>query len=139
MKSCLFLLFLTFAAVAATPAMAAQDCCRPAAAHGESDVAFISGGVGEDELAALAAVAAKYSLKLVFAEKGSGAFLADVHVSIEDEKGRRVIDAPSEGPWFLADLKPGTYRLSASALGVQKKQSIAIRPGRQTRIVLHWP
>lgn len=142
MKSTLFLLFLAFASVAAMPLVAAQDCCRPMepmAAHGESGVAFVSGGVGEDELNALAAVAAKYSLKLVFAEKEGGAFLSDVQVSIEDAKGRRLIDATSEGPWFLADLKPGRYRLTASALGAEKKQPIAIRPGRQTRLVLHFP
>lgn len=98
---------------------------------------YISGGVGDEELEALAGVVRQYSLKLVFAEGGS--FLSDVAVLIEDARGQPVIEAVSDGPWFLARLKPGRYRLKAAALGVEKSRPFSIQPGRQTQLVVRWP
>lgn len=139
MKSWIYICLVAASVAIATPTTALADCCLPEHVQNQNGVAFISGGVGDEEVDALSAMSSNYSLKLVFAEKASGSFVADVHVLIEDAKGTQLIDMASAGPWFLAALKPGRYRLKLGGMGVEKKYSITIQRGRQTQMVIHWP
>ena len=79
-----------------------------------------------------------YSLKLVFAQR-AGPYLAGIDVTIFDESGKKVVDARSEGPWFLADLPPGTYRVVAQREGGPKAAAtVTITAGRQQRAFITW-
>lgn len=129
-------LALPVAALCAVLSLPAGAQPAPLAAPGTT-VNYISGGVGDEELEALAGMVRQYSLKLVFAEGAS--FLSDVAVLIEDARGQPVVEAVADGPWFLARLKPGRYRLKAVALGVEKSRGFSIQAGRQTELVLRWP
>ena len=81
---------------------------------------------------------ADYSLKLVFALR-SGPYVAGVDVTILDESGAKVVAAHSEGPWFLADLPPGTYRVVARRKdGRAAAATATITAGRQKRVFLTW-
>jgi hypothetical protein len=75
--------------------------------------AFVSGGVTVGELRDLEGRKKDYRLWILTAAKGSGAHLAGVHVKITDAKGQVVIDTEMDGPWLLADLKPGRYSVEA--------------------------
>lgn len=77
----------------------------------KSGVAYVSGGVGEEELAELKKQEPDYDLKLYFTA-GKGEFLASVPVTIEDAKGGRVLETITQGPILLAKLKPGKYKVS---------------------------
>lgn len=103
------------------------------------DVPYVSGGFGLGSRQELDAASADYSLKLVFAEKGTGAYLSDVRVAIVDRKGAPVLEAISEGPWFLAKLKPGRYRVTVESGGASQVRHVNIpRKGRAERY-FYWP
>ena len=103
----------------------------------QGDITYVSGGFGMDERQALNDAARDYNLKLVFAEKGSGAYVADVKLAIADAKGRTILEAVSEGPWFLVKLMPGRYKVTAEALGQSLTQQVRVGSRLTTRH-LYW-
>src|SRR5688572_10076755 len=79
-------------------------------------VSFVSGGVGENSVAALRARESEFNLKLVFTLT-EGEYLADVGVKISDTAGKTVIEHVTDGPIFMARLPPGTYTVAATYSG----------------------
>lgn len=104
----------------------------------ETGIEYISGGIGDDEESAETFSA--FNLKLVFATQGSGEFLADVKVSIEDGKGNNVLKAISPGPHFYAKLPTGSYRITAEFTEKPLKKIVVIKNknGRQV-LYFYWP
>jgi hypothetical protein len=78
---------------------------------------WLMGGVGQDAVAALRLARGGYSLSVQTAARRTGAFLADVHLRIEDAQGQPVFDQDLSGPWLLVKLQPGPYTLQASRAG----------------------
>ena len=86
-----------------------------AIAAGEATVPYRSGGASVEEFAELNRPTSDYNMKLVLAAKGSGAYLADVDVTVRSLPSREVVlETRTEGPLLLAALPPGRYQLSAS-------------------------
>ncbi len=84
-------------------------------------------------------VQGNYNLRLIFAQAKTGAYLADVSVSV-DKPGSGLMFGPFEdaGPWFFLRLDPGSYRISATYQGV--KQTKTVRIGRSvSERVFYWP
>jgi hypothetical protein len=100
-------------------------------------VTYVSGGVATDSINRLTDMAKDFNLKLVFAMK-SGEYLSDVKVSITDATGRTVLDAVSEGPWFLARLPQGNYRVTASSSGNAIAQRVMVDGGRLSTVDFRW-
>ena len=125
-------LYFTLFVQAAGPAAAAQETA--------GNVSFISGGVGEDEAAAMKSAAAGYPLELQFVQKATprDEFLADVKVRITDRARNVLLDAVASGPFLLAKLPAGTYQIEADHVGVVKRQTVDIRPGKHQRSVFVW-
>jgi hypothetical protein len=74
-----------------------------------------SGGVSVEDVAELRQQASAYSLALVLAARGSGAYLADVDVTVRSLPTRSVVlEHRTQGPLLLAALPPGRYELTAS-------------------------
>lgn len=101
-------------------------------------IRYVSGGVGEGERAELNALSSRFNLRLLFAMQGSGSYVADVRVKVRDDRGEWALVAESKGPWFLAELPPGTYSVEAEALGQSQRQTARIGGGRQTRLNFYW-
>ena len=85
--------------------------------------AYLSGGVGVDEVQAMRSQANNYNLKLVFAVAGSGEYLADVKVSVADASGNNVIHAVSNGPLF----------------GKTQSRTVTLRAGQRADLNFFWP
>lgn len=83
----------------------------------------VSGGVGEASRIAIEEVQSQYNTKFVFTGE-RGIYLADVKVSIRDKDGLEVVNGVSDGPFMLAELKPGKYTVEAEASGFNKKRTI---------------
>ena len=81
-------------------------------------VPYLTGGVGQDERVCLKPVEKDYNLKLVFAVK-SGQYLASPMITVQDKNGKDVLHMRSDGPWFLAKLPAGEYKVIASRDGHQ--------------------
>lgn len=94
--------------------LAALALASPAVLAGTT-VPVVSGGATVEDFAQLNREARDYSLKLVLASKGSGAYLADVDVTVRSLATREVVvETRTEGPLMLAALAPGRYEISAT-------------------------
>ena len=101
-----------------------------------SPAAVRSGGVGEEERQALERDA-RYNLKVIAARR-DGAYLADVDVTIVDQRGAQVLVMHMEGPWLLAELPPGQYRVVGDYRGTMQKRDVTVGRGARSEVVLQW-
>jgi hypothetical protein len=79
-------------------------------------------------------------LEMLFAQKArpNDEFLADVKVSVRDRSAKPVLETTSEGPFLLAKLPAGKYKIDVEYRGERKRQSVEIRPGTHQRAVFVW-
>lgn len=106
-------------ALALLVSVAMAAVAQPAIDRGQTSRGepWLMGGVGQDEVAALRLARSGYSLSVQTAARRTGAFLADVHLRIEDAQGGALFDQDLSGPWLLVKLRPGPYTLQASRRG----------------------
>lgn len=105
---------------------------RPEPQTAPSGITFISGGIGDWGQSDIKQLESTNNLKLMTAATG-GAYLADVTVSITSSKGEEVLNTVTEGPFLLANLKPGTYMVKASYEGQTQTQKITVGKGLKTQ------
>lgn len=122
--------------LAQAPLSWAQD--RDLLPRTQNGISYLSGGVGSDQQDAMAGLAQQgYNLKLVFAEQGTGAYLADVRVTVADARGRPLLDAVADGPAFFAKLPQGQYTITADYRGARQTRTVHV--GRNAAVALYWP
>lgn len=92
----------------------------------------VTGGVSEEERDALLQQAGSYNLWLVFAEQGTGNYLANVQVALSDARGEPLLDVVTDGPWLFAQLPPGRYTVRT---GMGHDQAVTVGNGRTMAIV----
>ena len=98
------------------PIVPAEDASARSAApddipvNHDHGIAYITGGVGQDEAAAFRAVASSYNMRATFTS-GSGEYLSGVVVQVARSDGTVVFNATSDGPYLFARLPQGHYRL----------------------------
>ncbi|HEX9843146.1 MAG TPA: hypothetical protein VGC20_10370 [bacterium] len=79
-----------------------------------------------------------YPLKFVFA-MASGAYLADIAVTIKDLDGKEVLRTQSSGPWLYLDLPAGQYVVVAKRMTGEKVSALFTVGGEGQRVVrLTW-
>ena len=100
-------------------------------------ISYVSGGVGADSLDRINALSRDFNLKLVFAMK-SGDYVSDVKVAISSAAGKTLLDATSDGPWFLTKLPPGNYQIVATFSGRAEKRAITVGTEKLTTIDFRW-
>jgi hypothetical protein len=125
--------------IAAVFAMALYSSCAladnlPEVQHA-GDIAYISGGIGDEERAALRAVQKDYNLHVLSAGV-KGGYVGDAHMVISDSHGQEVIHA-IVGPLFYAKLPPGHYVVTEERHEKSKKQSIVIAD-KTVSITFRW-
>ena len=100
-------------------------------------VPYLTGGVGFEERDAMRERADDYNLWIWLAQTGSGYFLADVKVSIDDARGRPVLDTVTNGPWLLARVPPGHYTIRTN----QNEAATTVNVGAtgRTETILRFP
>lgn len=109
-----------------------------AGAAGEAEgVPHLSGGVGDEELAALRARKAEFNVQLLFAEKGSGSYVAGVKLDIRNAGGA-VLALDSAGPFVLAKLVPGRYWITAESGGKVQSRQFDVRKGQSRSANFYW-
>lgn len=117
--------------------------CAPAFAESElprqtsGDTPFVTGGIGDEELAQINAARPDFNVRVLMAEK-SGAYVSDVRLTIVDGKGNRVLDVVNAGPYLLAKLPKGNYRVNASYDGRSQDKPLAVRDGAPAMVSLYW-
>jgi hypothetical protein len=123
------LLFGREALVVAAAVLLALSAAQAQVRDNKGPVATLHGGVGAHAREAMERERDQFNLRLQFALRGSGAYLADVRVRIADAKGKTVVDTTSSGPWFFAQLPQGRYEVTASSNGQSQTQALDITKG----------
>lgn len=106
---------------------------------GEGDVPYLAGGVGDEEMAVMQARKAEFNLRLLFAEKGSGSYVAGVKLRLDDKSGKAVLALEATGPVVLVKLPAGSYRASAEANGQALVKAFTVQSGRRTELNFYLP
>jgi hypothetical protein len=101
-------------------------------------IAYVTGGVGQDEAAALRGLASGYNMRATFTTR-SGEYLSGVAVQVSRSDGTVVFAATSEGPYLFARLPPGHYRLVATFNGVEHTRELRVPARGGIRFTLVWP
>lgn len=121
---------------------AAETTGIAAKSHTENGITYMCGGVGKDEASYMKDAAAKdYDLMMTFAEN-SGAYVANVNVSIKDARGRTVLNTKCDAPILLVDLPSGgNYRIHADAAGraFDRTASVKNTKGHAQQVRFVWP
>lgn len=103
----------------------------------EAGISHVSGGVGEDEVQAIKSMAGNFNLKLLMTSK-EGNYLSGVNVAIADQRGNKLLETVAEGPYLLAKLPPGNYRVTAAAQGQTRQQQVAVGGSGQREVRFQW-
>lgn len=103
----------------------------------KASVNFVTGGVGEDERAAIEAAKADYNVHITSA-RNDGAFVDDAYVTITTKAGEEVLEAMI-GPLLYVQLPAGSYVLEATARDQKKTHNFTITSAKKTaNIHLTW-
>ncbi|MGH8781041.1 carboxypeptidase-like regulatory domain-containing protein [Paraburkholderia sp.] len=103
----------------------------------QGDVAYTSGGVGQDESKALQRAQSHWPLSLRFTGPGSD-FLADVRVRVVDAHDDQVLAATSRGPYMLVRLSPGRYTVHAAYEGHDQTRAVTVPAKGTARADFSW-
>ncbi|MCP3710097.1 carboxypeptidase regulatory-like domain-containing protein [Paraburkholderia sp. CNPSo 3274] len=131
----------------ATTSLGASFCEAQTAAAGtdtaatrtvQNGVAYITGGVGSDEAAALRSVAGQYSLRMTFLTRG-GEFLSDVDVEIVGPSGAAVLNTRTLGTFLYVSLPAGRYQIAAYAEGTRQTRVVLVNACQGTNVQFDFP
>ena len=98
---------------------------------------YVTGGVGEDELEEINAARSGFNVRVLLAEK-SGAYVTGVRVVVSEASGTKVLEVESAGPYLLAKLPEGNYRISVIYDGQAQQQDFVVQAGRALEFVFRW-
>lgn len=116
---------------------AAQTTAFTLAEQRAGDVAYVSGGIGDEERDEIRAREKDFNLQLLFAER-DGSYLANVAVRLLDAKGRTVLDSGSAGPFLLVRLPAGNYLLRATVNGQEQQGKLSVPAKGQRQAIFRW-
>ncbi len=103
-----------------------------------SGVPYISGGVGLSGRDEMNEIKSKFNLRLLFAVQGSGVYLADVKVKIDDAAGPTLLSVVSQGPWFYANLTPGRYVVTVDNAGQTQTKEVTVPANGAVDQPFYW-
>jgi len=106
----------------------------------QGNITYISGGIGEDEAAAMKAESKSWPLSIEFSEHlvNQDLWVAQVYLRILDSKGKTLFDTTVDGPIFLGKVPPGNYELLATYQEVTKRRVIEIKQGQHIKESFNW-
>ena len=106
----------------------------------QGPVTYVSGGIGQDEAQAFAAAAMQYPLALEFSIKHTprAEYTANVHVTVTDAQGQRVLDTRSDGPFLLAKLPAGRYIVTAERQQQPLTRTVHVATHKPTHVMFLW-
>lgn len=101
------------------------------------NVAYVSGGIGDEERDEIRLRERDFNLKLLFSER-DGSYLWGVDVAILNPKGELVFDAKSVGPFLLVQLPSGRYGIKVSVNGVMQQGKLLIPVKGKHESIFRW-
>lgn len=103
-----------------------------------SGIVYRTGGIGKDEAAAFKKIETDYPLVLEFIGK-NGEYLADVTVTVaKAHGGQKVLETTATGPFLMAKLSPGKYRVTAEFMGKREHRMIDVHSKGTAQLLFQW-
>lgn len=128
--------------VLASASFAAEGNATLAPKLAPTGIAYVSGGVGDAQQQAMKDAMKDYNLRLTFARQQTGAYLANVKVTIDQmgqgKAGTQMLEATSAGPMLFVRLPTGNYVVRAEFDGQVQTRTVNIGAQAQD-LVLHFP
>jgi len=104
----------------------------------QSEILYMSGGIGKDEQALMKKYAKDFNLQLVFSEFRDGDFVAGEEISIKDARGAIVFALASAGPLVNLRLPAGRYTVSASYKRAFETHDVTLDPRGTKTVIFRW-
>jgi hypothetical protein len=107
--------------------------------HMQGKVTYLTGGIGEEEQAAVREHAGEYNLWITLT-RPDGAYLSKVEVRVENDAGETLLDTTTDGPFLLAKLPPGRYAIRTMAMDRHtERRTVDVPEQGQSRIYVAMP
>lgn len=101
-------------------------------------IAFMTGGIGEEEVAVMKPQAKKFTLNLLFSEGTVGRWVTDINVNIYDEASNLVFRIVGAKNVLYVNMPAGTYTILASNNGNKLRQKVTLQANTNQKVVLNW-
>lgn len=101
-------------------------------------IAYLSGGIGEEEVLAMRAQAKKFTLNLLFSEGTSGRWVTNVNVNIYNEQEERVFRVVGSKPMLYVNLPAGNYLILANNNGQKLRHKVSLEDNANKKVILNW-
>ena len=101
-------------------------------------VAYITGGIGEEQKAEMKAHAKAFNVHLLFSEGISGRAVTDLNVDIYSETDEQVFRVINAKPLLYVQLPAGTYTILANNAGQRLRHKFTLVEGEPQKIILNW-
>ena len=102
----------------------------------QNGISFVSGGVGEEEKAALKALEHSYNLRITSTDK-AGRFSGDTRIRVSDMQKHELVDVTA-GPFFYFNMPKGRYVVEGLNNNQTKQQTVVIAGGKLVSIHFTW-
>jgi hypothetical protein len=101
-------------------------------------VAYMTGGIGEEEVAVMKPQAKKFTLNLLFSEGNVGRWVTNVNVNIYDEASHLVFRIVGAKNVLYVNLPAGTYTILANNNGNKLRHKVTLESGVNQKVILNW-
>jgi hypothetical protein len=128
--------FLVLAGLIFTTQFAAAEAPKVrTSAHG---YAFVTAGIGEEEVDTMKRQAKNFTLNLLFSEGTVGRWATNINVNIYDEASNLMFRIVGAKPVLYVNLPAGTYTILANNNGNKLREKITLEGGTNKKVVLNW-
>ena len=130
---------LALAPAASGAALAASNAGLPAEQN-QDGIAYLTGGVGEDQAKAFERAAPRFPLALEFVERAGkrDEFIANVDVKLTDRHGKTVLATKADGPFLLARVPSGRYTVAATYEGKTLRRPLQVHDNSTHPLLMEW-
>jgi hypothetical protein len=103
-------------------------------------IEYVSGGIGIEAEGRLRQFAKDhgYNVKLLFT-LNAGNYLADVDVTVKNQRGETLVRDVSDGPYLFAKMPSGSYTVTATHGGKTETRRINVGSGGMRTAHFRWP
>jgi len=101
-------------------------------------IAYMTGGIGEEEVAVMKPQAKKFTLNLLFSEGIVGRWVTDINVNIYDESSKLLFRIVGAKNVLYVNMPAGTYTILASNNGNKLRHKVTLEQGVNQKVTLNW-
>ncbi|HTQ77869.1 MAG TPA: carboxypeptidase-like regulatory domain-containing protein [Burkholderiales bacterium] len=107
----------------------------------QNGIAYVTGGQLQTRWDAFEKAADRFPLALEFVRRAPhrDLYLPGAHVTLRDAGGKKLLDVEVNGPFLLARVPPGEYKVTATYAGHTEKRSIRVKQSGNDRVLIEWP